>query len=155
MPHRVGEGAARIGKLRAVKLLLNLARPRASAALSHLRSHEAAIDGCVTRGAGLAPHGFRSVGAERNRKQQNEYNAQQVECITSVPGPSEYQLVCKWRVGVTQSGRGLALGGRKTRVRAQGRQARFRLVLNSEWVSNRILRLSFRRNVRTKGCVPT
>jgi hypothetical protein len=39
----------------------------------------------VTRGAGLAPHGFRAVGAERNRKQQGVYKAQQIEFITSVP----------------------------------------------------------------------
>jgi hypothetical protein len=38
----------------------------------------------VTRGAGLASHGFCAVGAERNRKQQGVYEAQQVECITRV-----------------------------------------------------------------------
>jgi len=81
-PHGVGERAARIAKLRSVELLLGLGCSDAPAALSHLRSHEAAINGCVTRGAGLAPYGFRAVGAERNRKQQDGYKAQQVECIT-------------------------------------------------------------------------
>jgi hypothetical protein len=39
----------------------------------------------MTRGASLASHGFRAIGAERNCKQQSVCEAQQVECITSVP----------------------------------------------------------------------
>jgi hypothetical protein len=50
----------------------------------------------MTRGAGPAPHGFRAVGAERDRKQQGVYQAQQVECITSVPNLSE-QRTCALR----------------------------------------------------------
>src|SRR5207253_9893540 len=83
--HGVGERAAGIAKLRSVELLFGFGCAHASAALRHLRSHEGAINGCVTRGASLASHGFRAVGAERNRKQQGVYEAQQVEFITSVP----------------------------------------------------------------------